>query len=148
MMNGAITIGTLDGANVEIKEAVGDDNIYIFGMNSDEVYQLYKDRSYNATAIYEYNHDIKRIIDQLTNGFFDTVPKEEFSTIRDSLLKHNDEFFVLKDLDAYIKAQARLAEDYRDGHKWNGMSLVNIAKSGIFSSDYTIKNYAQHIWKL
>lgn len=148
MMNGAITIGTLDGANVEIKEAVGDENIYIFGLTADEVYQIYHDRSYNAQAVYEYNESIRRIIDQLTNGFFEDVPRDEFAVLRDSLLKQNDEFLVLKDFDAYVRTQKRLGEDYRDAQKWQKMSLVNIAKSGIFSSDYTIKEYAQQIWRL
>lgn len=148
MMNGAITIGTLDGANVEISDAVGPDNIYIFGLTADEVYQIYHERSYNAQAVYEYNEGIRRIIDQLTNGFFEDVPREEFAVLRDALLKHNDEFLVLKDFDAYVKTQKRLGEDYRDALKWQQMSLVNIAKSGIFSSDYTIKEYAQQIWRL
>ena len=148
MMNGALTIGTLDGANVEIRDAVGDDNIFIFGLTSDEVYQIYHDRSYNAQAVYEYNENIRRIIDQLTNGFFEDIPRDEFVVLRDSLLKQNDEFLVLKDFDAYVKAQKRLNDDYRDVNKWQKMALVNIAKSGIFSSDYTIKEYAQHIWRL
>jgi starch phosphorylase len=148
MMNGAITIGTLDGANVEISEAVGPENIYIFGLTADEVYQTYHDRSYNAMAVYDYNEAVHRIMDQLVNGFFDDVPKEEFMSIRDSILKQNDEFLVLKDFDAYVRAQKQVGADYKNAQKWQRMSLVNIAKSGIFSSDYTIKEYAQQIWKL
>ncbi len=148
MMNGAITIGTLDGANVEIRDAVGDDNIYIFGMSADEVYQMYAKRNYSAQAIYAFHHDLHRIIDQLTNGFFDDVPHEEFQPLVDSILKLNDEFFVLKDFDEYVKTQYRLSQDFTNAEKWNKMSLVNIAKSGIFSSDYTIKEYARQIWKL
>lgn len=148
MMNGALTIGTLDGANVEIMEAVGNDNIYIFGLNADEVYQIYHDKTYSAQAVYEYNEHIHRIVDQLTNGFFENVPRDEFMTIRDSLLKQNDEFLVLKDFDAYVKAQKRLSEDFKNVEVWQSKALVNIAKSGIFSSDYTIKEYAQQIWKL
>jgi starch phosphorylase len=148
MMNGAVTIGTLDGANVEIRDAVGNENIYIFGLTSDEVYQLHHDRNYSAQSVYDYHAQLRRILDQLTNGFFDDVPHDEFRTIVDSLLKHNDEFLVLKDFDAYVRAQERLSNDFRNGEKWNRMTLTNIAKSGIFSSDYTIKEYAQQIWKL
>ncbi len=148
MMNGAITIGTLDGANVEIKDAVGDDNIYIFGMTADQVYDEYKNKTYSAKAVYEYNPEIKRIIDQLTNGFFDDVSREEYAPLVDILLKGNDEFFVLKDFDSYIKTQELLSNDYNNRDKWNKMALNNIAKSGIFSSDYTIREYAQKIWKL
>lgn len=148
MMNGALTMGTLDGANVEIKDAVGDDNIYIFGLTADEVYQYYADHTYSAKAIYDYHPEIKRIVDQLTNGFFDDVPREEYIPLVDSLLKRNDEFFVLKDFDEYVKTQYRLSQDFRKRDMWNKMALTNIAKSGIFSSDYTIKEYAQQIWKL
>ncbi len=148
MMNGAITIGTLDGANVEIKEAVGDDNIYIFGMTADEVYKMYAEHNYSAQSIYDYHQELHRIIDQLTNGFFDDVPREEYRPLVDSLLKRNDEFFVLKDFDEYVKTQYRLSQDFINEDKWNKMALTNIAKSGIFSSDYTIKQYAQQIWKL
>ncbi len=148
MMNGAITLGTLDGANVEIKEAVGDDNIYIFGMSADEVYAHYKAHDYNAKALYEQHDELKRIVDQLTNGFFDDVPREEYMPLVNVLLGGNDEFFVLKDFDDYIKTQERIGKDYSDKYKWNKMSLNNIAKSGIFSSDYTIKEYAKNIWKL
>ncbi len=148
MMNGAVTIGTLDGANVEIKDVVGDQNIYIFGMTADEVYKLYADRSYSAQSIYDNHAVLHRIIDQLSNGFFEDVSREEYQPLVDTLLKRNDEFFVLKDFDDYIRVQENLSRDFVDADKWNKMALVNIAKSGIFSSDYTIKEYAKHIWKL
>lgn len=148
MMNGAVTIGTLDGANVEIKEAVGDDNIYIFGMTSDEVYRTYAERSYNASAVYEYHKEVRKILDQLVNGFFENVSDLEFQSIRDSLLMQNDTFFVLKDFDSYVRTHERISKDFRDSKMWNSKSLVNIARSGIFSSDYTIKEYANQIWKL
>lgn len=148
MMNGALTIGTLDGANVEIKEAVGDENIYIFGMTSDEVYQTYSEHSYRSSAIYEYHAVLRQVLDQLNNGFFEGTDQYEFQSIRDSLIQQNDSFFVLKDFDSYAQTQAKLGMDYRDRDKWLNMSLANIARSGIFSSDYTIKEYARQIWHL
>lgn len=148
MMNGAITIGTLDGANVEIKESVGDDNIYIFGMTSDDVYKTNFNRSYNSTQLYENSPHIKRSLDLLTNGFFENAAPYEFQSIRDSLLHQNDPFFVLKDFDSYAQTHKKLELDYRNKDLWMKKSLINIAKSGIFSSDYTIEEYASDIWKL
>lgn len=148
MMNGALTIGTLDGANVEIKEAVGDENIYIFGMNSDEVYRTYANHDYSAYSVYEYHNEIRKVIDQLTNGFFEDVSPYEFQSIRESLLQQNDTFFVLKDFDSYKDTQRRLQNDYKNKELWMKKSAINIARSGIFSSDYTIKEYAKEIWKL
>lgn len=148
MMNGAITIGTLDGANVEIKESVGDDNIYIFGMTSDDVYKTNFNRSYNSKQTYENSPHIKRTLDLLTSGFFENAAPYEFQSIRDSLLHQNDPFFVLKDFDSYAQTHKKLESDYRNKDLWMKKSLVNIAKSGIFSSDYTIEEYASDIWKL
>lgn len=148
MMNGAVTIGTLDGANVEIKEAVGDDNIYIFGMTSDDVYKTNFNRSYHSVQVYEKNAHIKRILDQLTNGFFEQAAPFEFQSIRDSLLHQNDPFFVLKDFESYAQTHKKLEQDFRNKDLWMKKSLTNIAKSGIFSSDYTIEEYAGEIWKL
>lgn len=147
MMNGAVTIGTLDGANVEIMEAVGKDNMYVFGLNSKEVYETYKKRNYNAFSYYENDNRIKKIINQLGNGFL-KVNVDEFKSIRESILNYNDEFLILKDFDAYIEAQGKVGNDYMNQYKWLRKSLVNIAKSGIFSSDYTVKEYAMNIWNL
>lgn len=147
MMNGAVTIGTLDGANVEIMEAVGRDNIYIFGLNSKEVYETHRSRSYSAYSYYDEDKRIKRIIDQLSNGFISTNP-DEFKSIRDSILNYNDEFLVLRDFDSYIRSQTKVGIDYMNSYKWLGKSIVNIAKSGIFSSDYTVREYAMNIWNL
>jgi starch phosphorylase len=147
MMNGAITIGTVDGANVEIMEAVGNENIYIFGLNSKEVYETHRNRSYNAYSYYAQDKRIKRIIDQLSNGFLSPNP-DEFKSIRDSLLNFNDEFLVLKDFDSYIRAQTKVGIDYMNRYKWLNKSIINIAKAGIFSSDYTVREYAMNIWDL
>lgn len=146
MMNGAITIATLDGANVEIHREVGDDNIMIFGLTEEEVYHLYGTRNYNAMDLYRSDLRIKKIMDQLTDDFLGCGP-EEFKGIRDTLLQFNDEFFVLKDFDSYVSAHNRLGRLYRDHSKWMEMSVVNIACSGTFSSDNTIAEYASGIWQ-
>ena len=147
MMNGGITLGTLDGANVEIKEFVGDDNIIIFGMNSDEVNRLYLQGGYNPFELYNNDPRIKTVIDNLTNGFFNNVDPNEFVEIRNKLLQR-DEYFVLKDFDAYVKAHEKANEMYKDRKKWLQMSLVNISKSGNFSTDRTMEDYNRDIWKL
>lgn len=147
MMNGAITLGTLDGANVEIKDAVGEENIVIFGLRKNEVYELYETHAYHAYEYYKDNPEIKQVVDQLINGF---LPKgeEEFQAIYDSLLKYNDQYFVLKDFKAYVEAQKKIDTLYRNHGKWLEMAIVNIANSGRFSSDNTIKNYADDIWEV
>jgi starch phosphorylase len=145
MMNGAITVATLDGANVEIFEAVGKENIVLFGLTSEEVIEYYKNRSYNASDIYNSDERLKNIVNQTVNGFLD-VPRMEFMSIYDSLLCNNDEFFVLKDFDAYVNAQSEIDKLYRQKSTWQQMSITNIANSGIFSSDNTIKRYAKEIW--
>jgi len=147
MMNGAITIGTLDGANVEIADLVGDDNIIIFGMNSDEVNELTRLNTYNPRDIYNSNQAIKTVIDQLTNGFFANVDKDEFKEIQDKLLG-DDQYYVLKDLPSYQAAHELANTLYQDEDRWLEMSLINIAKSGFFSSDRTIKQYAEEIWDI
>lgn len=144
MMNGAVTVATLDGANVEIGEAVGDDNIVIFGLNAQEVINIYANRSYNPYDLYREDTRINKIFNQLVNGFYD-VPSNEFNMIYDSIINH-DEYLVLKDFDAYVKAQEKIDMLYRDSAKWQEMSIVNIAQSGIFSSDNTIKQYSDEIW--
>lgn len=144
MMNGAITLGTLDGANVEIFEEVGNDNIIIFGMTSEEVINHYKNRDYHAWDLYYQDRRITRILNELDDGYF--APKGEFKDIFDHLLTFNDEFFVLKDFASYCEAQKKINRLYVDKMKWNSMSLINIAHSGRFSSDNTISEYARDIW--
>lgn len=145
MMNGAITVATLDGANVEIFESVGKENIILFGLTSEEVIEYYKNRSYRANDLYNSDVRLNIIVNQLIDGFLET-PRMEFMSIYDSLLAHNDEFFVLKDFDAYVKAQSEIDRLYRQKSTWQQMSITNIANSGIFSSDNTIKKYAKEIW--
>jgi starch phosphorylase len=147
MMNGAITIATLDGANVEIKDVVGKENIVIFGLKEKEIFELYSSGTYNSIDLYNDDIRLKTVIDRLINGFF-PVKHEEFLIIYDSLLKHNDEYFVLKDFDSYVKAQERIDELYREKSKWLEMSIINIGSSGIFSSDRTIYEYASSVWDI
>ena len=145
MMNGAITIATLDGANVEIFDAVGKENIVLFGLTSQEVIEYYKNKSYRASDIYNSDVRLNTIVNQLVNGFLENN-KMEFMSIYDSLIPHNDEFFVLKDFDSYVRAQSEIDRLFRQKSMWQKMAIVNIAKSGIFSSDNTIKQYAKEIW--
>lgn len=147
MMNGALTLGTLDGANVEIKDAVGSDNLFIFGLTADQVLEYSQKRNYTSWEEYHTNPNLKRIIEQLVSGSFDDF-NSEFRIIYDSLLLYNDEFFVLKDFHPYVNAFQKLTSLYLDQEKWYRTSLVNIAESGIFSSDRTIKEYANQIWKI
>lgn len=147
MMNGALTIGTLDGANVEIAELVGDENIILFGMTSAEVNEMYNHGNYRPLDIYHSNKDLHLVIDQLTNGFFSDVDKEEFREISDRLL-NRDHYFVLKDFDSYREAHERANELYKDEDAWYRASIINIGKSGYFSSDRTIEDYVRDIWHL
>lgn len=147
MMTGAITLATLDGANIEIKDEVGDDNIIIFGMTKDQVYDHYAKHDYNSRIIYENNPEIKRIVDSFVNG---TIPncQSEGMEIYEALITHNDEYFLLEDLPAYIEAQDKIDLLYRNQMKWAQMSLLNIAHSDKFTSDDTIEEYAKEIWDL
>ncbi|MBZ4666640.1 glycogen/starch/alpha-glucan phosphorylase [Mahella sp.] len=145
MMNGAVTIATLDGANIEIRDEVGDDNIVIFGLTSKEVLNYYRNGGYSAADVIEAAPALKRVLDDLINGKY-SKDKDKFRAIYDSLTVYNDEFFVLKDFVPYLEAQARVDEMFEDRAKWNKMAIVNIAHSGIFSSDRTIEEYAVGIW--
>lgn len=144
MMNGAVTVATLDGANVEIHEQVGDDNIVLFGLTEEEVYELYDQHEYNTQEIIDHDERIAMVLNQLINGFLDVDP-EEFQIIYDALL-YNDEYFVLKDFASYADAQERISKYYLDEERWLKMAVVNIAHSGVFSSDTTIQAYANDIW--
>ena len=147
MMTGAVTLATLDGANIEIKDEVGDDNIVIFGMDKDAVYDHYAKHDYFSRGLYESNPQIRRIVDSFVNG---TIPncQHEGMEIYEALITHNDEYFLLEDLESYIAAQEQIDRLYRDKTRWAQMSLVNIATSDKFTSDDTIREYAKEIWKL
>ena len=145
MMNGAITLGTLDGANVEIADLAGRENEVIFGMDAKEVTDLYASGGYNPMDYYNSDERIHTVIDQLTNGFFDKVDIHEFDVIRDNLL-YKDNYFVLKDFASYIEAQEKINNLYKDQKKWLHMSIVNTAKSGFFTTDRTMRQYNDEIW--
>ncbi len=153
MLNGAPTIGTMDGANVEIVEEVGAENAFIFGMSSDEVIAHEKNKDYRPMDIYNGNDTIKRVLLQLIDGFYSPENKDLFRDIYDSLLNTNssdraDTYFILKDFDSYAQAQQRVDKAYRDKKAWAKMALTQTANAGKFSSDRTIEEYVRDIWKL
>ncbi|MDR1136498.1 MAG: glycogen/starch/alpha-glucan phosphorylase [Clostridiales Family XIII bacterium] len=149
MMNGAVTIGTNDGANIEIRQLVGDDNFILFGLSVDEVLAYYNSGGYNSRELYHNDANIRKLIDQLSSGeLFPNTAADDFSAIIRSLLDYNDEFFVLQDFDNYRAAQGRIDELYRQKKRWASVALTNIAMSGHFSSDNTIDQYANDIWQL
>lgn len=147
MMNGALTLGTLDGANVEINELVSDENMILFGLRAEEVTELEQKRTYNPIDIYRTDIKIKRVVDSLTNGFFNNVKKDEFKDISDSLLKQ-DQYFVLKDFNSYKDAQSFANNLYKNQDVWVEKTIINTAKSGFFSTDRTISDYNRDIWKV
>ena len=145
MMNGAVTLGTMDGANVEICELAGRDNICIFGYSSDEVDNFYKHGGYYAQQCIDNDGRLKRITEQLIDGTF-VKSDYDFWGIHDALMRSNDEYFVLGDFDSYVRTFEEMDKIYSDKYRWNAMSLANIANSSFFSSDRTIAEYAEDIW--
>ncbi|MBQ4068783.1 MAG: glycogen/starch/alpha-glucan phosphorylase [Lachnospiraceae bacterium] len=152
MLNGAVTLGTMDGANVEIVEEVGGDNAFIFGMSSDEVINHEKYGGYNPMDIYNNDMDVRKVMMQLINGTYSPEDTERFREIYDSLLTDKygraDVYFILKDFRSYAEAQKKVEEAYKDKNRWAKMAMTNVAHVGKFSSDRTIEEYATEIWKL
>jgi len=146
MMNGAITLGTMDGANIEISEAVGPTNIVTFGLTSDEVSHYQKYGGYHSVDIFEQDPRIQEVMHQLVDGTLGFGLN--FQSIYDSLLLYNDPYFVLKDFNAYTDAQNRIDQLFRNNKTWTKMSISNIAQSGMFSSDRSIADYQREIWKI
>ncbi len=146
-LNGALTIGTLDGANVEIKEEVGDDNIFIFGLTVDEVEALHA-KGYNPWDLYHQDEELRAIIDWLGSDYFSPGEHAAFAPIHGSLMHGGDPYLVLADFRSYSDCQARVDAAYRDRAKWARMAILNTARMGKFSSDRTIREYAKDIWKL
>jgi glycogen phosphorylase len=145
-LNGALTIGTMDGANIEIWEEVGDENIYIFGLRSPEVDEL-RERGYNPWDYYHKNESLKNVMDLIGKGFFSPQEPELFKPIFDTLLNDGDKYMVMADFDSYIKAHAKLTAAYKDQKLWTKMSILNVAHVGKFSSDRTIRQYSDEIWQ-
>ena len=146
MMNGALTLGTLDGANVEIHEEVGDDNMFLFGLKTDEVAKLRA--SYVSRDYYRKDPEIKSALDMISGNVFSVLEPGLFDPIVRNLLDFNDYYMLLADLRSYCEAQDRVDAAYRDAKKWNRMSLVNIARSGRFSSDRAVQEYCDEIWHI
>ena len=145
MMNGAITLATLDGANVEILREVGDPNIVIFGLDESEILHYSRHGGYVSRDIYNSNKNVKRVLDSLVNGFIPGMATEGQDIYR-SLLDYNDEYFLLKDFDSYLDAHIKINNLYRDRFVWNKMAIENISSSGAFTSDNTVRQYAVGIW--
>lgn len=145
-MNGALTIGTLDGANVEIREEVGPENFFLFGLTAEEVYDL-KSRGYRARDLYEVNDRLKDVIDLIASGYLSSGDPELFKPLVDSLLYH-DEYLLFADYQSYVDCQDRVSQTYRDQDTWTRMSILNTARMGKFSSDRTIRQYCDEIWKV
>lgn len=146
-LNGALTIGTLDGANIEIKDAVGDDNIFIFGMNTQQVEEA-KRNGYNPRDQYVANDELRFVLDQINNGYFSPDDPTRFRPIVDSLLDGGDHYLVLADFQSYIDCQLLVDAAYRDTQSWTDKSIRNVANMGYFSSDRTIDEYARDIWQI
>ena len=144
MMNGAITLGTYDGANVEINQEVGDDNMFLFGLRTEDVARLRP--TYNARDVYRADPEIRMALDMIRRNVFSLLTPGLFDPILRALLDYNDYYMLLADLRSYCDAQDRVDAAYRDAKRWNAMSLVNIARSGRFSSDRAVAEYARDIW--
>jgi starch phosphorylase len=152
MLNGAVTIGTMDGANVEIYEAVGKDNIFIFGASVEEIDRLKKYGSYNPRAIYEKNPAVKKVLDSFIDRSLPVAQDRQFSDLFSSLVDSGagkgDAYFLLHDFDSYDAAFGRLISAYRDRGRWMRMSAANTAHSGVFFADRTIREYNEKVWGL
>ena len=153
MLNGALTLGTMDGANVEIVEEVGQENAFIFGMSSDEVINYEKNGGYNPMDIFNNDMDIRKVLMQLINGFYSPEDPERFREIYDSLLNTNctdraDTYFILKDFRSYAETQKKVEAAYRNESGWAKSAILNVSHVGKFSSDRTIEEYVRDIWKL
>ncbi|MBR1848042.1 MAG: glycogen/starch/alpha-glucan phosphorylase [Lachnospiraceae bacterium] len=153
MLNGAVTIGTMDGANVEIVEEVGAENAFIFGLTSDEVIHFENFGGYDPTGIYQTDADIRKVVDQLVDGTYSKGDRELFRPLYNSLLNTQntskaDTYFILKDFKSYAEAQRKVQEAFADRDKWAKMAMLNVASSGKFTSDRTIQEYVDDIWHL
>ena len=146
MMNGAITIGTLDGANIEIREEVGEENFFLFGLNADQVAETRKD--YRPWEIIAADQDFQAVMQLLKSGHFNQFDATLFDPIIESITSANDPWVTAADFRSFIDAQARVADAYRDQERWTRMSILNTASSGKFSTDRTMQDYNKDIWKL
>jgi glycogen phosphorylase len=146
MMNGALTIGTLDGANIEILEEVGEDNFFLFGLTDAQVEQMR--HHYDPNGIIHADEDIRRVIEMLEKGYFNEYEPGIFDAVLGSIKSPHDPWMTIADFRSFINAQQRVAEAYHDKDRWTRMSIINCASSGKFSTDRTITEYNNEIWKL
>ena len=144
-MNGALTIGTLDGANIEIREAVGADNFFLFGLTAEEV-MAKKAAGYNPWDDYNNNPELKLAVDRIASGFFSHGDPYLFKPLLDSLM-NRDDYLLFADYPSYVECQDQVSKAYRDQDHWTRMSILNVARMGHFSSDRSIRDYLQNIWK-
>ena len=147
MLNGALTVGTMDGANVEICEAVGEENIFIFGLRADKVEQMIRDGSYSPIYYYQNNPSIRKVLDYMRDGIGKGSLRASYPELVQSLLLA-DTYMVLADFDDYCRVQDRISVEYLNKSEWNKKSLSNIACSGRFAADRSIGEYAERIWKV
>jgi starch phosphorylase len=147
-LNGALTVCTLDGANIEILEEVGDENIFIFGLKIDEAQALREHRSYRPWDYYHRDPRVKRVVDALHSNLFCPGEPGLFAWVRQILLDENDEYLHLADFSAYLAAQGAVGQAYRDPSVWTRKAIINVARMGKFSSDRTVAEYAHDIWDI
>jgi starch phosphorylase len=145
-MNGALTIGTLDGANVEIREQVGAENFFLFGLTVEEVVTL-KARGYNPAAYYHHNPVLQEVIDQISSGVFSRGDRGLFKPLIDSLMTRDD-YLVLADFESYLDCQDKVSKAWSNQEQWTRMTILNVARMGMFSSDRSIHEYAENIWNV
>jgi starch phosphorylase len=146
-LNGALTIGTLDGANIEIRDEVGAENFFLFGLTTEQVDAVHR-QGYDPASYYRGNAELKQALDMIASGFFCPDDSARYQEIVDALLKHGDHFLLLADYASYVAAQDNVDELYRDPTEWTKRSILNVAGMGKFSSDRTIREYAEHIWHI
>ena len=147
-LNGAVTIGTLDGANIEIRNAVGEENIYIFGLRIEEIQDLEARAAYEPRKFYESSPELRRALDALRDGRFSSDGPDLFQPIFAALVEQGDVFYHLADFDAYVSTQRRVERDFTDPHGWARRAALNVARLGYFSSDRTVREYAEQTWRL
>ena len=145
-LNGALTIGTMDGANIEIREEVGDENIFIFGLLADEVIKL-KNSGYDPKEYYQKNKNLKRVVDMISSDFFSKKEPGIFKPIVDGLMS-SDYYCLFADYQSYIDTQDKVSSLYKNTDEWTKKSILNVARVGKFSSDRSIKEYAEKIWRV
>ena len=146
-LNGALTIGTMDGANIEMAENIGEENMFIFGLRVDEVKSL-KAKGYNQMEYYNKNPELKAVMDMIINGEFSPAKKEEFKALYNLLMYYGDTYMLMADFEDYMKTQEKVSELFKNSQAWTKKAIINAARMGFFSSDRTITEYAREIWKV